>query len=70
MARQGCRPEEAFDLLRRASQRSNTKAHVLAAQFVERLASGSNHGNVTPITLGAARYPRPETRVRPPAGGC
>ena len=35
MAQQGCTPEEAFDLLRRASQRANVKVHVLAAQIVE-----------------------------------
>jgi hypothetical protein len=34
MARQGCGPEEAFDLLRRASQRSNVPVRELAAQFV------------------------------------
>ena len=35
MAQQGCTPEKAFDLLRRASQRANVKVHVLAAQIVE-----------------------------------
>jgi AmiR/NasT family two-component response regulator len=34
MARQGCGPEEAFDLLRRASQRFNVPARVLAARLV------------------------------------
>ena len=33
------RPEEAFDLLRRASQRANVKVNVLAAQMVEQIAS-------------------------------
>ena len=68
MAQQGCGPEEAFDLLRRASQRANIKAHVLAAQIVEHVASGGNHGNAAPISLGAARYLRPGTRARPSAG--
>jgi ANTAR domain len=54
MAQQGCGPGEAFDLLRRASQRSNVKLRALAAQIVEH-ASGRNHDNVTPITLGATR---------------
>jgi len=48
MAQQGCGPEEAFDLLRRASQRSNVKRHVLAEQIVEQIASGSSASNVTP----------------------
>jgi len=39
MAQYRCRPEEAFDLLRRASQRANVKVSVLAAQIVEQIAS-------------------------------
>jgi hypothetical protein len=38
MAREGCGPEEAFDLLRRSSQRANLKVHVLAAFLVEQIA--------------------------------
>src|SRR5215469_1780061 len=53
MAQQECSPEEAFDLLRRASQRANIKVHVLAAQMIEHVASGDDGGNVTPISLGA-----------------
>jgi hypothetical protein len=34
MAQQGCDPEEAFDLMRRASQRSNVPVRELAAQLV------------------------------------
>ena len=64
MVQQGCGPAEAFDLLRRASQRTNVKVHVLSTQIVEHVASGNN---VTPISLGAARYLRSETRARPPA---
>jgi ANTAR domain-containing protein len=48
MAQQGCGPEEAFDLLRRASQRTNVKLHVLAEQLVEQVASSSSASNVTP----------------------
>jgi hypothetical protein len=40
MAEQRCGPDEAFDLLRRASQRANVKLHVLAAQIVQKVASG------------------------------
>jgi AmiR/NasT family two-component response regulator len=39
MAQYRCRPEEAFDLLRRASQNANIKVSVLAAQIVEQVAS-------------------------------
>jgi len=39
MAQHRCGPEEAFDLLRRASQRANVKLAVLAAQIVEQIAS-------------------------------
>jgi len=39
MARQRCGPEEAFDLLRQASQRANLKVYVLALFLVEQ-ASG------------------------------
>jgi len=69
MAQNGCRPEEAFDLLRRASQRSNIKVRELAAQIVGHVACGDSYGNVKPITLGARRrYQRSETRARPPTG--
>jgi hypothetical protein len=39
MAQHRCGPDEAFDLLRRASQRANVKVSVLAAQMVEQIAS-------------------------------
>jgi AmiR/NasT family two-component response regulator len=34
IAQQGCSPDEAFNLLRRASQRSNIPVRELAAQIV------------------------------------
>jgi len=37
MAQQGCGEDEAFDLLRRASQRSNTPVRVLAERIVDNL---------------------------------
>src|SRR5215469_113487 len=37
MARQGCGEDEAFDLLRRASQRSNTPIRVLAEHIVKKV---------------------------------
>jgi ANTAR domain len=53
MAQQGCGPEEAFDLLRRVSQRTNVKLHVLAEQIVEQVASSSSASNVTPSRWAA-----------------
>lgn len=62
MAQQQCGPEEAFALLRQASQRANVKVHVLATQIVEHVATRHDGGNVTPISLGATRARRPGTR--------
>ena len=39
MAQHHCGPDEAFDLLRRASQRANVKVSVLAQQIVTQVAS-------------------------------
>jgi AmiR/NasT family two-component response regulator len=39
MARCHCGPDEAFDLLRQASQRANIKVHVLARRLVEQISS-------------------------------
>jgi ANTAR domain-containing protein len=36
MAQNGCGPDEAFDMLRRASQRTNTPVRELAAEIVRR----------------------------------
>jgi AmiR/NasT family two-component response regulator len=44
MAQTHCTSEQAFDLLRRASQRSNVRVRDLAAQIVEGAASGSRPG--------------------------
>ena len=63
MAQQGCGPAEAFDLLRRASQRTNIKVYVLSALIVAHVASGKRYDNVTPIALGGARSRRPGTRA-------
>jgi hypothetical protein len=55
MAQQRCGPEEAFDLLRRASQRANVKVHVLAVQIVAHIASPPAETSAKP--------------TRPPANG-
>jgi len=39
MAQQRCGPDQAFDLLRRASQRANVKVRVLAAQMIAHVAA-------------------------------
>jgi AmiR/NasT family two-component response regulator len=39
MAQHRCGPDEAFELLRRASQRANVKVSVLAAQMVEQISA-------------------------------
>jgi hypothetical protein len=64
MAQHRCGPDEAFDLLRRASQRANVKLSVLAAQIVEQIAS--------PEPQPAESLPRPapdgatgRTAIRP-----
>src|SRR5215471_13481002 len=50
MAQNRCGPDEAFDLLRRASQRANVKVSVLAAQIVEQV--------VAPKSADTPRPPR------------
>ena len=60
MAQNRCGPEEAFDLLRRASQRANIKVSVLAAQIVEQVASHDPRpaGSLPrPTSVGAAATP-------------
>jgi hypothetical protein len=51
MAHQRCGPDEAFDLLRLASQRANVKVHVLAQQIVARLGSQKPEGDARPQPL-------------------
>ena len=45
MARHRCGPDEAFDLLRRASQHANIKLSELAARIVEQAASPGSNGS-------------------------
>jgi len=54
MAQQRCGPDEAFELLRRASQRANIKVSVLAAQIVEQVSG--------PTPDGSAEHPRAVAR--------
>ena len=44
MAQHRCGPDEAFDLLRRASQRANVKVSVLAARIVVQVAAPQADG--------------------------
>lgn len=52
MAEQRCGPDEAFDLLRRASQRANIKVSVLAAQIVEQVSAGASGTSAAPAING------------------
>ena len=67
MAQQGCGPDEAFELLRRISERAGVKVHVLSAQIVEYVASGGGNGEMAPVSLGALRYLPSGERNRPSA---
>ena len=51
MAQHRCPPEEAFDLLRRASQSANVKVSVLAAQIIEKAASPEPRPARRPLRL-------------------
>jgi hypothetical protein len=55
MAQQRCGPDEAFDLLRRASQRANVKVHVLAEQVVAQVASPPADASAEPTQPTAGR---------------
>jgi len=55
MAEQRCGPDEAFDLLRRASQRANIKVSVLAARIVEQVTSPGPGSGVTHARPGRQR---------------
>jgi hypothetical protein len=71
MAQHRCGPEEAFDLLRRASQRANIKLSVLAAQIVEQVALPDPQpmGNLPLRTSGsAAGRTNNGSRPRPASG--
>ncbi len=53
MAQRQCGPEDAFDLLRRASQTANIKISVLAERIVEQAAShGSRSAGEPPAARG------------------
>ena len=56
MAQQQCGAEEAFDLLRRASQRANVKVNVLAAQIVANIASPPAETSAQPTRPAASRH--------------
>jgi hypothetical protein len=76
MAQRECGPDEAFEVLREMSQRTNVKLHVLAEQMVEQIASG-NKGNAAPRKQGSGgasispegtSHARSGTRARPAVG--
>jgi hypothetical protein len=58
MAQHRCGPDEAFDLLRRASQSANVRISVLAAQVVEQVASPEPQATGEPSTARVRGLPR------------
>ena len=62
MAQQRCGPEEAFDLLRQASQRANLKLHVLAAQIVAHVSSPPADTSTQPTQPTASKHPELRSR--------
>lgn len=68
MAQCGCSAEDAFDMLRRASQRSNVRVSELAAKIVERTSRGDPpEAGPRPLRPTAQRRPaeRPTAQRRP-----
>ena len=57
VGRTGCRPDQAFDVLRQASQRANVPVRALAAQLVKDSIRRTD----------AARRTRPDAEIAPPA---
>jgi ANTAR domain len=57
MAQNRCGPQEAFDLLRRASQRANVKISVLAAHMVEQIALPESAGDAHPARPASRGHP-------------
>ena len=58
MAQHRCGPDEAFDLLRRASQCANVRISVLAARLVEQVASPEPQATGEPSTARVRGLPR------------
>jgi len=67
MAQHGCGPEEAFEVLRRMSQHTNVKLHVLAARLVKQTSAGKTTSTVPLISPDGRSHPPPGTRARPSA---
>jgi hypothetical protein len=70
MAQTGCRPDEAFDILRRASLRSNVKVRDLAADIVRGASQrdrpapdGKARPGVAPDCTRAGRRPAPRAQA-------
>ena len=60
MAREGCDPDEAFGMLRRASQRENEKVRAIAARIVT---------NASRLGGGSVQTPTGNLLKPPPLGG-
>ena len=57
MAQRRCQPEEAFELLRRASQRANVKVSVLASLVVQSVAAPTTGSEALPAQLAGVGQP-------------
>jgi hypothetical protein len=64
MAQRQCGPEDAFDLLRRASQSANIKVSALAARIVEQAAAGDSRPRGEPSAARVNGGARRRTAVR------
>ena len=65
MAQHQCGPDDAFDVLRRASQSANVKVSVLAERIVERAAARDSRPGGQPSTARVSGGAR-RTALRPP----
>jgi len=66
MAQTGCAAEQAFDMLRRASQRANVKVRDLASEIVSRARGGGDSPDGT--APGPARRAGTQSRPAPSRG--
>jgi hypothetical protein len=73
MAESGCDPDEAFDMLRLASQRTNVKVRDLASGIVERAVQRGRQqrarDSVVPLHRRTPRAAQPPARSSLPSGG-
>ncbi len=69
MAQRRCQPEEAFELLRRASQRANIKVSVLASLVVQSVASPATGNSSMPAQLDSRHADQARSSSTQPGAG-